>query len=52
MTATERFKRLFADAVERICVLEEQLELAQGRVDELEAADVARNGDLEQAGVP
>lgn len=37
MTATERFKRLLADALERVCVLEEQLERAQQRIAELEA---------------
>ena len=36
MSATERFKRLLADALERVCVLEEQLELAQARLAELE----------------
>lgn len=44
-TATERFKRLLADALERVCVLEEQLELAQARVAELEAEQAARNGE-------
>lgn len=29
MTATERFKALLANALERVCVLEEQLEKAQ-----------------------
>lgn len=38
VTATERFKALLANALERVCVLEEQLELAQARVAELEAA--------------
>lgn len=37
MTATERFKALFANTVERVCVLEEQLEIAQARIAELEA---------------
>ena len=37
MTATERFKALFANAVERVCVLEEQLEQAQARIVELES---------------
>lgn len=36
MTATERFKALLANALERVCVLEEQLELAQARITELE----------------
>jgi hypothetical protein len=36
MTATEKFKALFANAIERVCVLEEQLEKAQARVAELE----------------
>lgn len=36
MTATERFKALLANALERVCVLEEQLELAQARIAELE----------------
>ena len=34
-SATERFKRLLADALERICVLEEQLEIAQAQLAEL-----------------
>lgn len=41
MTATERFKMRLADAIERVCVLEEQLEQAQARIAELEAQ---RNG--------
>ena len=36
MSATERFKRLLADALERVCVLEAELELAQARIAELE----------------
>jgi cell division protein FtsB len=36
VTATERFKRLLADALERVCVLEEQLEQAHARIAELE----------------
>jgi hypothetical protein len=36
MTAIERFKALYANAVERVCVLEEQLERAQARIAELE----------------
>jgi hypothetical protein len=38
-TATERFKALLANALEHVCVLEEQLELAQARISELEAVD-------------
>lgn len=38
MTATERFKKRFSDLVERVCVLEEQLEQAQARIVELEEA--------------
>ena len=37
VTATERFKQLLANALERVCVLEEQLEWAQARIAELEA---------------
>ena len=37
MNATERFKALFANAIERVCILEEQLEQAQLRIKELEA---------------
>lgn len=37
MTATERFKTLLVNALERVCVLEEQLEAAQARLTELEA---------------
>lgn len=36
MTAAERFKALLANALERVCVLEEQLEAAQARIAELE----------------
>lgn len=36
-TAIERFKAYVANAIERICVLEEQLELAHERIAELEA---------------
>lgn len=36
-SATDRFKAMFANAVERICVLEEQLEQARARIAELEA---------------
>lgn len=46
MTAVERFKMLLANALERVCVLEEQLEQAQQRLAELEAA---RNGDRAEA---
>lgn len=42
MTAADRFKALFANAVERVCVLEEQLEAAQARVAELEAEKEAK----------
>jgi len=35
MTATERFKMLLASALERVCVLEEQLEQAQAELAEL-----------------
>lgn len=41
MTATERFKALLANALERVCVLEEQLETAQARIKELEQPDRA-----------
>lgn len=37
MSAAERFKALYANAVERVCVLEEQLEAAQARIAQLEA---------------
>jgi hypothetical protein len=36
LTATERFKAMFANAVERCCVLEAALEQAQTRIAELE----------------
>jgi hypothetical protein len=48
VTATERFKMLLATALERVCVLEEQLETAQARLAELEAQT---NGHVEQATV-
>lgn len=35
-TATERFKTLLANALERVCVLEAELEQARARIDELE----------------
>lgn len=35
-SATERFKARLANAIERVCVLEEQLEIALARVAELE----------------
>jgi hypothetical protein len=38
-TATARFKGLLANALERVCVLEEELEVAQARIRELEAVD-------------
>lgn len=38
VTAKERFKAMLANALERLCVLEEQLEQAQARIAELEAA--------------
>jgi hypothetical protein len=38
-TATERFKALLANALERVCVLEEELETARARISELEAVD-------------
>lgn len=44
-TAIERFKAHVANAIERICVLEEQLELAHARIAELEA-------EAEKASVP
>lgn len=34
-SATERFKALFANTVERVCVLEAQLEEAQAEVERL-----------------
>ncbi len=34
MDATERFKALYLQVVERLCVLEEQLEIAQGLISE------------------
>jgi len=48
-SATERFKRLLADALERVCVLEEQLELAQARLAELE--ERSSNGVAEKEAV-
>lgn len=38
LTATERFKALFANAIERICVLEAELEATQARLAALEGA--------------
>lgn len=36
MTASERFKLLLVNALERVCVLEAELELARARLAELE----------------
>jgi hypothetical protein len=38
-SATERFKALLANALERVCLLEAELEIAQARIAELEAVD-------------
>ncbi len=35
MTASERFKALYANAVERVCILEELLEQAQVEIERL-----------------
>jgi hypothetical protein len=50
VTATDRFKMLLANALERVCVLEEQLEQAQTRIVELETS-AGRNGDRAEAKV-
>ena len=39
LTAVDRFKILLANALERVCVLEEQLEQAQQRIQELEKGE-------------
>lgn len=44
MTAAERFKALYANAIERVCVLEEQLEQALARIAELEEERKAEDG--------
>jgi hypothetical protein len=49
VTAAERFKALYADAVERVCVLEEKLETARARISELEAVDSDRDAAAESA---
>jgi hypothetical protein len=36
VTATERFKMLYATAVEQVCVLQAELESARARIVELE----------------
>jgi cell division protein FtsB len=36
-SATERFKSLLANALERMCVLEEQLEQAEAEIERLRA---------------
>lgn len=46
-TAIERFKMLLANTLERVCILEEQLELAQGRIQELE--EEVKDGGTEAA---
>jgi hypothetical protein len=38
-SATDRYKMLLANALERVCVLETELEQARERVAELEARD-------------
>lgn len=50
-TATERFKALFADMVERVCVLEAELEQARARIAELEEEAAAREETCPGAGV-
>lgn len=45
MTARERFKTILADALERLCVVEEQLELAQQKIVELEGGDAGGSTD-------
>lgn len=47
MTATERFKALFANAIERICVLEAELEQAQAHLAELTAVAEPEPGDAD-----
>lgn len=41
-SAIDRFKRLLADALERVCLLETELERSQARVAELEAQPQTR----------
>jgi hypothetical protein len=45
-SATDRYKMLLANAFERVCVLEEQLEIALERIAELERInDLAPKGN-------
>ena len=53
MNATDRYKMLLATAFERVCVLEENLEIAQQRIEELEAGlqnPQLQNGEVIQDG--
>lgn len=43
MTATERFKWLLANALERVCLLEEEIEKAKARIAHLESEKTAAN---------
>jgi hypothetical protein len=49
VSATDRFKALLANALERVCVLEAELEQARARISELEAE--ASISDLEAIGL-
>jgi hypothetical protein len=43
VTATDRFKALLANALERVCILEAALETAQARIAELEGIGSERD---------
>jgi hypothetical protein len=45
VTAAERFKWVAVNAIERVCLLEEQLEAALKRIAELEAAEPEQEDD-------
>ena len=53
MDAAERFKALFANTVERVCVLEAQLELAQAEIERLnkELEKGEQNGNVSEEAV-
>jgi hypothetical protein len=45
MNATERFKWLFANAAERVCILEAQLEQANETIRQLREGDMPEHDD-------
>jgi hypothetical protein len=48
MTATDRFKMLLANALERVCVLEEQLEQQRAELDRLRPTTNGRTDPISE----